>query len=78
MNDYVNEISDPGNKQEQEDYMKQLEREGELPKNTILIKPLAGFCLKTTSTKLISETQKKFFDQKTFINICFHEIVEEP
>lgn len=47
LNDYVKEISDPGNQKEYETYLRQLEESGELPVGTKLIKPRALFCLKT-------------------------------
>ena len=75
LNDYVDEISDPSYWPEQKKYMRQLEEQGDLPPGTELIQPEAGFCLKTTGKKLINEKKKSYFDQKTFINICFHEKV---
>jgi RNA polymerase-binding transcription factor DksA len=48
MSEYMNDISDPKNKIEMEQYLKQCEENGELPPNTKLIRPTAGFCLKTT------------------------------
>lgn len=78
MGEYMNDISDPKNKQEMEDYLKQCEENGELPPNTKLIRPTAGFCLKTTSSKLINRKEKKYFEQKTFINVTSHEIMDPP
>lgn len=78
MSEYMNDISDPKNKQEMEDYLKQCEENGELPPNTKLIRPIAGFCLKTTSSKLINRKEKKYFEQKTFINVTSHEIMDPP
>ena len=62
MNDYVKEISDPKNQSEYETYLRQLEEAGDLPKGTKLIKPVAAFCIKTTSKKLVSDINKTFFD----------------
>ena len=78
MNDYVKEISDPKNQAEYETYLRQLEESGDLPKGTKLIKPIAAFCIKTTSKKMVSDINKTFFDQKTFINICMHEDIQKP
>ena len=78
MNDYVKEISDPKNQSEYETYLRQLEEAGDLPKGTKLIKPTAAFCIKTTSKKLVSDINKTFFDQKTFINVCMHEDIQKP
>ena len=58
--------------------MKELEGRGELPAGTELIQPAAGFCIKTTSKKMVSDFKKTFFDQKTFINVCWHEGMEKP
>lgn len=62
LNDYVKEISDPGNQKEYETYLRQLEEQGELPVGTKLIKPRALFCIKTQSKKLISDINKQYFD----------------
>lgn len=78
LNDYVKEISDPNNQKEYETYLRQLESSGELPVGTKLIKPRAAFCIKTSAKKLVSDINKQYFDQKTFINICVHELVEKP
>lgn len=78
MSEYMRDISDPKNKDELEEYLTQCEENGELPPNTKLIRPTAGFCLKTTSNKLINRKEKKYFEQKTFINITAHDIMELP
>ena len=75
LSDYVDEISDPKHKPELNAYLRQMEEQGDLPPGTILIEPTAGFCLKTMCKKLVSERNKTFFDQKCFINICFHETI---
>jgi dynein assembly factor 2 len=62
MNEYVKEISDPKNQSEFETYLRQLEEQGDLPKGTKLIKPIACFCIKTTAKKLISDINKTYFD----------------
>jgi hypothetical protein len=78
MGDYVNEISDPKYRGEQDQYLKELEGRGELPPGTELIQPDAGFCIKTLSKKMVSDFKKTFFDQKTFINVCWHEAIDKP
>lgn len=78
MNDYVKEISDPKNQAEYETYLRQLEEAGDLPVGTKLIKPNGIFCIKTTSKKLVSDINKQYFDQKTFINVCVHEDIMKP
>jgi hypothetical protein len=54
-----------------------MEAQGDLPPGTELIQPTVGFCLKTMCTKMVSEKNKTFFDQKCFINVCFHPKVEK-
>lgn len=78
LNDYIKEISDPKNQAEYETYLRQLEEAGDLPVGTKLIKPAAAFCIKTTAKKLVSDINKQYFDQKTFINICMHEAIQKP
>lgn len=39
LSGYMDEISDPKNKDEYDTYLKQLERGGELPDDMVLIKP---------------------------------------
>jgi len=78
MGEYLDDISNPKNKAELEEYLQQCEENGELPPNTKLIKPTAGFCLKTTSNKLINRKEKKYFEQKTFINLTSHDIMDPP
>ena len=73
LEDYMLEISDPKNKKEYDDYLLQLEKEGDLPKDMTLIKPEGLFCLQS---KIASEMDKKF-TQKIFINICIHKEVQE-
>lgn len=77
MSDYVDEISDPKHKPEMQQYLRQMESQGDLPTGTELIQPKAGFCIKTTVKKMISEKNKSFFDQKCFVNICYHEKVQK-
>ena len=62
LSDYVQEISDPKNHAEYETYLRQLEEQGDLPVGTKLIKPIAAFCIKTTSKKLVSDINKQYFD----------------
>lgn len=78
LNDYVGEISDPKHRPELDQYLSELEERGELPPGAALIQPIAGFCLKTSAKRLQNESQKKFFEQKTFVNICWHEFLELP
>ena len=50
LQDYVNEISDPKNKEEHEAYLKQMEESGELPQGRKLLRPAGHSCIKTVST----------------------------
>ena len=75
LGDYVDEISDPQHRPELDQYLRQMEESGDLPPGTSLIQPEVGFCLKTSVKKLVSERTMKYFDQKCFINVCFHDSV---
>ncbi|CAD8191628.1 unnamed protein product [Paramecium pentaurelia] len=74
MGDYMKEISDPKNREEYDQYLKQLERESELPKGMKLIKPEPHFCVKTT----IWNKQNRKHEQKFFINICSTGVIDKP
>lgn len=78
LDDYIDEISDPKHKPEMQQYLRQLEEQGDLPPGTIMIQPEKGYCLKTTLKRLTSVQTKSYFDQKAFINVCFHEKIEKP
>lgn len=73
LQDYMLEISDPKNKQEHDDYLLQLQKEGDLPKDMNLIKPDAFFCIET---RIASDTDKKF-TQRLYVNVCTSDQVEE-
>jgi dynein assembly factor 2 len=78
MSEYVDEISDPKHREEQDQYLKEMVERGEMPPGSQLIQPETGFCIKTSGKRMVSDTKKTFFDQKTFINICWHESVDKP
>ena len=78
LNDYMGEISDPKHRPELDQYLDELADRGEIPPGCIMIQPRAGFCVKTSGKKMTSDINKTFFDQKTFINICWHEIMDKP
>ena len=46
FNDYLQEISDPKNKKEYDDYLNSLEQQGRVPDHVNLVRPEAGFCVK--------------------------------
>ena len=64
--DYMKEISDPKNRAEYNEYIRQCERDGDkagmVPEGMQLILPKVGFCLKVTSTT-------KGDNSKVFVNI---------
>ena len=78
MSEYVDEISDPKHREEQDKYLKEMQEKGEMPPGSELIQPHAGFCLKTTAKRMVSDRKKTFFDQKAFVNVCWHDNVERP
>ena len=47
LREYMDEISDPRHRAEQEAYIKQMENEGKVPEGCETIHPKAGFCVKT-------------------------------
>eukprot|EP00921_Rhytidocystis_pertsovi_P015707 GHVQ01024938.1.p1 GENE.GHVQ01024938.1~~GHVQ01024938.1.p1 ORF type:complete len:142 (-),score=26.75 GHVQ01024938.1:59-484(-) len=67
LHEYVNDLTDPKHRQEQEAYLRQLEEAGELPQGCELIRPRAGCCVRTT---VVHSNQ---IEQKLFINICSTE-----
>ncbi len=71
---YVEEISDPKNKEEYDQYLKQLENQQELPKGMQLIHPKPCFCLKSK----IKNKKNTSFNQKLFVNICMAPELEKP
>jgi dynein assembly factor 2, axonemal len=78
MSNYVDEISDPKHRPELDQYLDELVERGELPPGAALIQPQSGFCIKTSAKRLTNDKQKKFFEQKCFINVCWHESLEKP
>ena len=78
MGDYVDEISDPKHRPEHDQYLREMMERSELPVGTELIQPDSGFCIKSFAKKMISDHKKTFFDQKTFVNVCWHELIEKP
>ena len=72
--DYMKEISDPKNRAEYNEYIRQCERDGDkagmVPEGMQLILPKVGFCLKVTSTT-------KGDNSKVFVNITHTEKVKE-
>lgn len=67
LSDYMEEISDPKHREEQEKYLKQLEQEQKLPQDKEIFIPTPSFVLKlkTKTTKL-------------FLNICHSQKIQPP
>ncbi len=55
LKEYVNDISDPKNMEEYDQYIRQLEEEGEIPADEEIIRPEKGFVIKTTALDLKSK-----------------------
>ncbi|CAD7922159.1 unnamed protein product [Amoebophrya sp. A25] len=71
MQDYLQEISDPNNRAEYDQYMEQLESKGELPEGTELLRCEPGFCVRTDVCFKNGQTQK------CFINVCFSPLLRD-
>jgi dynein assembly factor 2 len=74
LNEYMVEISDPKNKAEYDEYLRQMEKDGELPKHMKLIKLTPEFCLRT----VIVSSRNKTHEMKFFVNMCSTTYIEKP
>lgn len=74
MADYVDSLSDPANREQQEAYISELEANKELPPGKKLIRPSAGFVVKC----LISEVNGKPLKKKIFINLVHSDEILKP
>ena len=73
MDNYINEISDPNNIKETNQFLKESEEKKDLPSNVRLAKPTPGFCIRSEKYSIKHPSNR----QKVFINICsYHEIAE--
>jgi len=72
LREYMDEISDPKNREEQEQYLRQLERENQVPEGIQLAYPKPGFVVKAKRLESGKESGK------LFINICSLEELEKP
>ena len=68
LSDYIQEISDPKNKAEKDLYLKQLEKQNDVPENKVVIHPKAGYVLKFKSRN----------GDKIFTNIVHSEEIAKP
>jgi len=73
LKEYMDEISDPKNRAEQEAYLQQLERENKVPQHVRLIHPKAAFCVKVKRRDSPDAPEGKLF-----INICTAEEIGRP
>ena len=73
MGEYIDEISDPKNKLEYEQYLRQLESQKDLPPNTKLVCPTPAFCIKTISKRHSTTKKNELIEQKLYINVCSNE-----
>ena len=74
MDNYINEISDPNNIKETNQFLKESEERKDLPSNVKLCKPTPGFCIKSEKYNIKRPGNR----QKVFINICSYVEVPEP
>ncbi|KAG6614917.1 kintoun protein [Phytophthora cinnamomi] len=68
LNEYMQEISDPRNRAETEQYLAQLEHEQKVPADKQLVKPRPGFVVKT----------KWDAAHKVFVNVCSSDKMQPP
>merc|ERR1719201_1473642 len=71
MQEYVDEVSDPANREEYDKYLSELEAKREIPKGMELLRPEVGMCVQTTLR--FPSGQK----QKLFINFCHSPYLAE-
>ena len=74
MADYVDSLSDPANREQQEAYISELEANKELPPGKSLIRPNAGFVVKCH----ISGTNGKPLKKKIFLNLVHSDAIMKP
>jgi len=72
MKEYMDEISDPKNRHEQEEYLKQLERDEKVPERLNLVHPKPAFCIKAKKFESGKDSGK------LFINACTIEEIGRP
>jgi len=83
---YIEEISDPKNRAEQEAYLRQLEEQNEVPDGKQVLRPEPGFVLKFKYGKKVTESlwknrrsskkQRKL--NKLFINVVYSKDIGKP
>lgn len=74
LNEYMVQISDPKNKNEYDEYLRQMQREKELPKHMKIVQIKPRFCFRTF---IVSQKNKKH-EMKFFVNMCESQYLEKP
>lgn len=77
LNDYMQEIADPANRTETEQYLAQLEREQKVPEDKQLIVPVPALVVKTLWSA-VDRHSNETKQSKVFINLCSHELIQPP
>ena len=75
FSEYVDEMSDPKNREETEMYISQLEGEQKVPQGKELIRPLASFVAKTHK---VDDSKPGSKGAKIWLNIVHSEKIAEP
>ncbi|KAJ1444887.1 pre-RNA processing PIH1/Nop17-domain-containing protein [Pelagophyceae sp. CCMP2097] len=73
--EYVEDISDPKHREEQNRYIRELEAKGDVPAGKDPIHPTAGFVVKTRKVKGGADDPT---GAKVFVNVVSHERIAEP
>jgi dynein assembly factor 2 len=71
MQEYVDEVSDPANREEYDKYLSELEAKREIPKGMELLRPEVGMCVQTSLR--FPSGQK----QRLYINLCHSPYLAE-
>jgi len=76
LKEYMDEISDPKHREEQEAYLRQLEKDNKVPEHMKLIYPEAAFCIKV---RRLEGSPDQLQDKgKVFINVCTSDEIGKP
>ena len=83
MVEYMNEISDPKYRAEQDEYLRQLEEQNELPNGKDILRPEPGFVMKFKFTrekkqKKQKSSKHKKVQEKLFVNIVHSKQIDQP
>lgn len=75
FHDYVSEIQNPINKEENENYIRQLEKDMKVPDGKYVIHPKQAFVIKV---KKVTKELKQHDNEKLFINIVSSDVIQTP